>query len=241
MQKITWKLIKEWKGLCLFPVALVFFLPCIAQDVKKDVAKINRTYENATYMSGDVAFKYYETYTSTQSTDETFGKFSKNGSNTYYKYESFELLVNKQLTLTVDHENEIMMLSNPQTITTQVSRPESINFDTLLKYCKSVNYKVEGTKVSYTLNFDFYTTNAIKVYFDRSTYLISKLIIYYNQAPVEGASDKPRIEISYSNLKKNKSAVAVNTIGSYVVQAKGKYVTTARYKGYKLINFLLTN
>jgi hypothetical protein len=225
----------------LVPLLLLFTLmKAYSQDVRKDVNRINRAYKEVKNLSADIVFHYFSDYKTTSYSEESFGKFNKTGSQLYFQYENKEYISTDKLVLNIDNDNKIMLISNLPSLADKPVHPENINLDSLLKHCKSVDYKNEGQLSSYSFHFGFSTIDIIKVYFDKKNYLISKLIFYYSKPAAEGTLEKPRIEIQYSNFQKRKSSEPKYKLDYYVMLKKSKYAATPRFKSYKLINMILT-
>lgn len=227
-------------------VILVFIIicscPAFAQDIKADIISTTKFYEEAQSLSMKMNYRFYADKTSTEVLEEYSGTYKTFGKYFFSDMLGVLSVQDSKLKIYVDKTAKIVMVSNTDTAT---HKSFSIgDLDKLLKIYSSVDYLgIQGNNKVYTYNYLPNKTeyDAIKIYIDKGQDYITKVVFYYNKNnnyyKANEQYPNPRLEVTYSDVIRNKAASATDfNTTKYVTAANGKYSLSAQYKNYQLIN-----
>lgn len=240
-----------------FLIALLLLLVADirAQQVVKpevasaDFARINQAYANSKKLKMDVSYALFSSYTSTTAFENEKGVFMKQNNSIYTELLGITSLSNSNVSLTIDANEKTMVVADPAS--KKATMPGEVDLDTLLKICSSIEcIDYEGNTKFYKLHFDkssFFQYNAIDIYFDKQTNLLSKLVLYFrvetdlDETDNVHVKDRPRLEITYSSIDTAPVFEAGQFSESRYIRMSGKKITcTSSYASYHLINHKLS-
>lgn len=231
----------------------MFFLPLMAQkknsliNKEKVLSLINqaqRKYESTSYFEMKVDFILYNNYTSSSVTEKYSGVFIKNGPQSYSQIEGVENIQNGEKQIKVFHENKIIEYKK--------SEPSSLRSDI---FPLITNYLEHFSEFEIIENNTFWKctlkTGAISmipyskiiIEIDKKTGLFLKqelffLVVneYVDKSGIK-KKDYPRLELKYNDFTtERKTHSSIFNIKQYIIENKGVYSLTERYKKYKLID-----
>lgn len=229
---------------------ILAILPLIISAQSENYAKaavdfrlVNQAYYNTAALSMNVNYTLFPGYTSTTPFDRSNGTYMKSGNATYSNLLGIISLSNSKATVTLDSNEQTIVVSDPMKDNFD---PKMIELDTMLKLCSSIEYKeLDGIRY-YKLRFDkllISEYNAIEVYIDSKTNLLSRLTLFFriemdlDEEGSEYSTDKPRLEIVYTNVNTNpvfnKDQFSET---KYVAMQGGNVSAAPAYSKFKVIN-----
>ena len=180
-----------------------------AQTASKDFVLINEAYSKAKSVSMQVNYTLYKSWFSNDILQKQSGEMKwKTANQMYSRMGESETFRFSDYLMSVNHENKrIILMAVIGTDNSSQSKTSMGKIDTLLKFCKTVEYTKEPEgHAAYTLTFDKkYEFGKVKITFNTKTWFITQLIFFYNlplQMP-EGAETVEyitRLQIDYSNI-----------------------------------------
>lgn len=191
-------------------LALLFVCTLVkAQTASKDFVLINEAYAKAKSVSMQVNYTLFKSWSSNDILQKQTGEMKWKGPNQLYtrigESETFRF---SDYLMSVNHENKrVMLMAVVGNDNNSQSKTSFGKIDTLLKFCKTVDYSKEPDgNAAYTLTFDKkYELGKVKITFNTKTWFITQLIFFYNlplQMP-EGAETVEyitRLQIDYTNI-----------------------------------------
>ena len=178
------------------------------QNIKADVAAINKAYKSMNKVSLSFELNMFENYQTQHVYYTQHALIQKNGNATFQKFDESECINTRDYSVMVDNEDKEVVYA-PKKISFEYDDPSiAINLDTLLQFCKSYQFKKISKDVfSYSLmlpeNYPNY--NQIVFYFDAKTYFVQKIIFYCEEDDISVDNEaeklaKSRIEINYKDI-----------------------------------------
>jgi len=230
------------KGILFFAALLVYGISVYAQQAGADFKKISAFYKVHSNFSQKMEYKTYKNYTDKTPFDVAPGELIKKGDLLYYRVGNNEQIRNLNYTLAVNHDAKTIVLL-PRKVYGS-SDFSSINYDTLLTFCKSVIYRSlpEG-KASYTLEFNSGEYEKVTLHFDTKSYQIitvEYLLASRTIADETGkyASYKSKMVVQYRDFR---SEVALTddyfTYKRFLIkQHANRFVCTEAFRTYSFVN-----
>lgn len=218
-------------------------MPCLAQNVKADIEKINKVYARAKY-SLELEYRVFEYYSAEAPMQVENGLVKKDGELIYYKLGPVESIQQKDYSVITDHDDKIIALLPREYNATQ-SRFLPAQLDSLHRLCNRIEYAaLNSTTSSYAFYFDGSQYELVKLFFHPGNFQISKMELFYKDAvnltEEEGAPEKtPRMEIIYKQFDTNPSFAAQQFTYHYFLEKTGKdYKPKANYHDYTVVTQL---
>ena len=236
------------KGICLNILFSFWVLISSAgnpavEKAKEEFNQVNKTYSAEKY-SVQMVYKYYYEYNSTSPGETQTGIYYKNGNESYSKIMGIETIRNKKMSLVIQNEEKIIVVSNP----VKDNGVMMISLDTLIMICESFDRtELPDNQIKYELKFKSgiaFEYTKMEVFINKNNFCINKLIFYYAEQemvlenPDQSRKIHPKLEVTYKNFTNN---YIVNpgmfSDSPYVVlSAQNKYKATEKYSGYQVYN-----
>jgi hypothetical protein len=222
----------------LFPFTVTTKLS--AQNAKEDFSRIEKVYENAGALNIYANYLLYTGYSSGTLVEQQKSHFHMSGLTTYTRMGDIETVLSPNSTVIVDHSEKTIMLS-PPSAKGKIKKKYGFNIDSVLQKYKSVDYaKMSSNEAAYTLTFQTGQFESIKMYFNTSSYFLTKVILYYRDAidekPFNGS--RPRMEIQYDLTREESAEAEKYSEKKFFIIVKGKYTLRPEYKKYRFFNSL---
>lgn len=216
-----------------------------SQNPKEDFHKINQAYISSKDMSMTISYTVFESHNSLVPIETSTGEYKQHGNFFYSKIQNVESLSNSTHYIVVDNEDKLIVVANPQKTT--LNSVTMVDIEQSISMCSSVEYiNLKGSSVGYKLNYNKNIASeydVIEIYFSKQSFQVEKIIVFYRNKinfqtdNVNAIKDKPRLEITFSNItKKAITDVAFFSELRFVEQKKGKYYPVNTYREYELIN-----
>jgi hypothetical protein len=217
----------------------------IAQNVKQDLMKINEVYSTITNLSMEINYSVFSSAQSNVALETHTGIFKQHDGMFYSRLKEVESLHNKNCSVVIDNEDKMIVVANPTK--SDVSKITLIDMDKSLKTCSSVETIVsKGNQAGYKFVYKQNVVSeydAIELYFNKKTFLIEKMVMYYRQKQnlkenePDAIKEKPRLEIVFFNTNlKTVTDVSFFSEARFVEKRKGKYFPVNAYNQYQLID-----
>lgn len=179
------------------------------KQAEQDLLKVRTAYDNTANLSMDVLYKLYSNHTSKSILEEHKGFYCKQGKlNLYMELYGTLTIQNKDYLFVKDDSSKVFLLAKNNAPAS--ATPSSVDFEKLLSVCQSVVEipavdNVKGYKLLFG-NSDLLQMSSIEIYFDQTTFLTKKVVLFYNSNlevnPENGQRKyiKPRLEVNYLNI-----------------------------------------
>ena len=197
-----------------------------------------------------VSYKLFPDYFATTPMTIELGDYKKQKKAVYYKLGSFETIQCDKYNLVVDHNqksiNVLEVINNDVDFNNNLQDDLIKNMENTLKYCSKIEFKeISKTSAEYIFNIaEASEYSMIKLVFNRKSYFIESLELFYaNEQDIdynkEGTKVKPRMLISYSDIKTN-PVFDENTFSylRFLKKKDGRLVCKEEYIGYTLFTQL---
>lgn len=209
-----------------------------AQDIKIDLQKIKDKYEAKEFTAGIV----YTFYSGKEKIEETKATYIFSKGNYYFKIGDIEVVKNEKCQLITNHLFQTISVL-PSEKDNNYRELAKIPVDTALKDVTSYKYaSISETEGSYTVALKKGKYSRVEIYYNKSSYELSKVKLHISEAYVaidpdmsggifivEYKSFTPSISSADRKLLSEKSFVSI----------KSKSVALApAYKKYELNNYL---
>lgn len=177
----------------------------LGQSYESEFTKIFRTYsEPGQILSWDVAYKYFPDPKTTRAIDSMKSDFKLYGTKYYYySFGEQEFLKNEKYCIVVNHATQVIMIdkssrSNPPVFDLQrldsLVRLSKVNVTSLPNKKMNHGYRIATSEKS--------EIHQIDLWYDPTTFLIAKILLYYNDFRYGEEIHQPIVEITYSNYSK---------------------------------------
>jgi outer membrane lipoprotein-sorting protein len=203
--------------LTLLLIAIASGLYAQAPHQVAELKKIsNRFYATQSY-SCDLEYLYYESYTARIPSERMSGRYIAKGDKQYQKIGQVETILNPYYVLSVDHEEKTIDVLERQAASDKSVKLGVFKPDSLISFYRKISYvDYSATIGMYELISEQDSYDKIQFYFDKKTYDLSKMVLYFYSEEEEVYEEKeegpmwvirpleaPRIEILYSNIRVN--------------------------------------
>lgn len=206
---------------------------------RSDFENINQAYAKLTTLQTQVDYVYYSSH-STKTVGQTLqAVLSIKGADYHYQLGEVETLYTSNLTIIADHEEKKIMLDGGHIRARDVLF--GANLDTLLTVCHRIKASYPGGRVKkYELYAHLAETERIDIYFDTTTFLMQKVVLFYKEPlKVEygGTGDKPRLELVYRR-QDTQPTFAKNLFdpGRFVKKSGHRFLASGTFRTYQIID-----
>jgi outer membrane lipoprotein-sorting protein len=226
-----------------FFLLLVTATTAQAQRAAAEIEKIRNAYLNAKQLSAQVEVVCYKSKDDVKGTLLGRGSFHKSGMLYHSRFNKEELLVSKQYTLVIDHEEKQVQCFNAL-IVSGYGRNQVTAVDSLLDSGDSI----ADVGIKNGLHqFIVYSKGMIEqtvIVVDARTNFVTRLISYYrnyqhNKQPTmneeEQIAGMYKVVVSYTNSSTQPVDPAVFSTSKYITVKNNKPLLTTDFSGYQLI------
>lgn len=236
-------------SLFLFP--LLFIQTAFAQVAKDDIAAINKAYIKNKMLAMKTRYEVFKNRDTDVAFQEETGEIKKYGNLMYSRIGDIETIQNTSYYLIADHEDKNISLLGQKIQQNQFPEPGpdfTGKLEKLLSLCSKVEFKKENkTQNSYLLSMPYSEYNEMKIFYNKETFVIEKLILYFREAEnLEGEKDGikeiPRVEITYTDINLSPDFKESDfTYDKFLEKVNGKFYCKNPYKKYTLTDHLLVD
>ncbi len=225
------------------PVFLIVANTLFSQNAKEDFEKMNKAFD-VKALSMKIRYDLYKNKDTKILFQKEVAELKQSGNLKWMKIGKMETLETDKYSLLIDHgAKEISLLGKSLNQQNEKnSNPFKMNLDSLLKICEKVEFKNENeNQNSYELVFPNSEYNKVKVVYNKKTFFIEKLIMYYDEKRKLDENKKeekeaPRMEILCSEINTNPSFSDTDfTSDKYIEKTvNGKWIAKALYSSYEV-------
>ena len=215
----------------------------VFEAYKQDWEKLSKTYENISQMSLDISYILYEDYASKNVMEEMDARVLRNGKDQYTRLGNIETITQDDLTLTVDHDDKLMLLAKAVQNSPHIAL--GLNTELIARYTDKIEsgFTNNGHKY-YRIWSNHSDAEKMEIFFDPDNFLLISVAIFYREILEEEDQTMitPTLLLTYgkptslSNTEKAKI-----DIGSYLNKTANGYKPKTRYNNYTLENLYLPN
>ena len=227
----------------IFSMAILLLIAANGQSqiAKEDFAAINKAYVTNSHLSMKVKYELYKNKTVNEVFQVETGEIKRNGNNKNTRIGNMETIENEKYRLIVDHEDKNISLLGIITLPGVAVQKEDlylVNLEKMLAVCSKVEFKEENNdQNSYRLQLPMEEYDEIKITYNKKTFFIEKMILYYQEAQnLEergGLKEPPRMEISYYDFNMDPRFTEADfTYHRFLEKRNGKLMGTTAYKTY---------
>ena len=166
------------------------------------------------------------------------GQIRKSGDSYYSKFLTDELIVNKNCTVVLDHNDKTITWYDHEKNKKQKNKsPELPNLDSI-SGGDSIVYKgiVNGQR-----HFLFYSRSLFssirltEVLINDQSHFVERIVYFYRDNSNDEAYDMYKVVIDYVNISTARPSASCFSEGKYISYSKGKPVLNAAFSKYELI------
>ena len=219
-------------------IYLVTVLSAKAQDYKQDFEKMNRVYGAENNISVNMSYKLLLNQEDKVYADSLVGKMLMYHNEYITSIGSINQVKNNKLMVSIDNERKIIIVSQTPSLSAPPT-PISI-LDSLIRQKQlGIKYIVlNGSRGKYEIEESGSNIYKYDLYFDRETYLISEVDIYFRHMPGDNmkSNSHPKLCVRYSNYNFNAPNTTAFSGANYIKLQGNKFIPTVLYRSYQVIN-----
>lgn len=210
------------------------------QDYKTDFAKINSAYNAENNIAIDLSYKYYSNPLDKVPADSLKGRMVLYHKEYTCNIGDINMVRNGKYLVAVDKSHKTIFLGDAKHSTVPI-----VTFDVLDSLVRqkevTVGYSdLNGEEGIYQVNEKKGNAYRYDIYFDKQSYLINEIDIYYHYLPGEQqkSTSHPLLRVYYLNCKKSNPDISVFSEANYVNIQNKTIVPVVAYRSYKIVNNL---
>lgn len=233
----------------VFAICALFMSNAIAENVKKEkdltpkkwLEKIRDKYQHMESVDMLMQYQLYKGHNSNTMHSSYDVIYKRNGNHFYQKIANYEVIVNEDYSITIHHENGLIIVSNPAKI-----ELFDVNIENSLKQCQNIDisYSRKSVQVSMFMHQKSNLPFArIDVFANKNSEL-EKIVLYYSHQTNFSDSyfnpeyDKARLEIHYLSAKPQwKDQNNILNTETYFSVENMKIITTDLFKNYQVLDY----
>lgn len=207
------------------------------------LSAINLAYQNYHRLTMDVNYKVFESWTAANPLQEEKGALKRWDNMTWLKIGPMEFLRNPGYSVVVDHDDKTIAIMGIYGELPVVDYNSMLqDMENALQFCQEIKHKdLSNNQGQYDLVFPdaSSTYKKVAIIYDKSTYLLQKIMLYYAQAQdIMDDHEKdapPRLEITYSNINTDPTITPETfTYTTFLKKVGNSLVCTEKYVRYEL-------
>lgn len=204
--------------------------------------KINNAYAQHDNLQMSVSYKLYPNWNSSASVDVLEGSVKRKGHNLLVQYTGYEMLETDAVSVQVDHDDKIIVLSKRQAAQQANLDWVSEGISTTLKLAsKTEELQGTGETSGFKFTFDWGDQARVDVRYNNSTFFIESVAMYYRRTHYLANPEtmpQPRLEIDFGKPDIT-TAINNNTFAvTMYFQAGNSWQLNKTYSDYELVNLL---
>lgn len=206
---------------------------CTAQELLEDLRLSRLAYQNLEHYHGRMLTKVYGTDAPEKVSHTTELIVRKKGQQFHYATGPIEMLMNTRFLINLNKEQNLLVCNRVNT-EEFLNNPIAIDLENLIQDFSEIKYKGEtGKSKCYILRSDQHLIELVELYFNRTNYLLDKVVYHYSKAY------KPefvRMEMTCEHIDFNPDFQDELFSERQFVRVEGKKVSRRKkYEDYTLI------
>jgi hypothetical protein len=214
---------------------------CDAQNIKQDMMAMYHSYMNLKYFSTTIKVDVYKKMGDTSPYLSKKGQVKKSGNFYFTSLDDIKLMVNAKYLIYVSGKDKLIYYQEHGKNTKQeFAPPFDINeitamIDSAVKRSDSIQYMGTVNNMKhYSIRSSRALINAMDLYIDARTSLISKVVYYYNATVMETNN---KVTVSFDNVVYDKPFAESEFSESQFLKGSGNsFVAADKYTGYEVYN-----
>ncbi|MEQ1746750.1 MAG: hypothetical protein ABMA02_15060 [Saprospiraceae bacterium] len=208
---------------------------------RSDFEGINQAYARLTTLQTEVDYVYYPSHQGKKAGETLRATLSLDDGSYHYRLQEVETLCTPAFTILVDHEEKQIMLDSTRRSLRQVLF--GADLDAVLSVCAKIrfSYPEPGIK-KYELYATLGETERIDIYFDTTTFLMRRVVLFYNRplsAEEGGTGEKPRLELVYRRQDAHPTFDKDLFSPARLIKKSGnRYAPVPALRGYKISDYV---
>lgn len=225
----------------IIPFFVVFVFTSNAQDLRKDLLTMNKSYEKVNTILMEVSYRVYLDGIETPDQTET-GVLKKAKQKVYSEEFNGETLINDNYYISVDHETQTVVVDKAEKEKKVSPVLPEIDSDSLATYFDKVKYNgiKKGAK-SYYLTYKTGNILSTEIWMDAKVGYLKKVkTVYREKMEVEDGKFSQVVSVvEYTKIQPNVHFTSTTfSEKKYVTITDKNVVLAPKYKEYQLINYL---
>lgn len=225
-------------------------MPCLngfAQSMSETaeiIKKINAVYQGMNTFQYEVAYKLYKDHSSEQIIEYDSATITRSEKATHFKMRNIETFSDGKYDVMVNHEDRVIIVSK---YSAMMANPLShLSLDSILSICNYIQSANYGDVNCIYMGFAGSEANGISVCYNKNTFNLFALVIYYrderrlDESDINSVLIKPRLEMRYLRSTTNPDTDIRKMKSSWYFRCNNNKLTpTDRFKSYQLINQII--
>ncbi len=221
-----------------------------AQDGIGELKKINSTMSGLKNLSVDISYNVYKNYYATKAVEETRATVKRAGENMLNTFGNQTVLKNSKYMVYVDSDEKRIVIDNAHISKVKNQPAGFANFyqqlDSILKNANEVRVnQLNELNKKLLISFDkikgYMDCSRIEIIYNPKSYLMSKMIFYYNQEislqdDGKGSKERPRLEICFDKLDTREISNDVFSETTFFQKSSKALKPSLNYKNYELVD-----
>lgn len=208
---------------------------------KQWLENIRLRYEEMSSVDMLMQYNLYKGFESSEIHSSYQAVYRRDGNNFYQKIDNYEIIMNEQYSISINHENGLMIISKPSSLNLFDS-----NLESSLSQCQNVTVSRKGKLVTLSL----ILKQKSSIPFSRvdvtsnSNYEIQKLTLFYahetnfSDSYFNPVMDRAKLEINYLSTKSTwKDETGIFKSEKYFTDQKTELKPASLYASYQLVDY----
>ncbi|MBO9702126.1 MAG: hypothetical protein J7604_18095 [Sporocytophaga sp.] len=221
-----------------------------AQEGIDELKKINSTMSGLRNLSVDISYNVYKNYYATKAVEETKATVKRAGENMLNTFGNQTILKNAKYLVYVDADEKRIIVDNAHKSKVKNQPAGFTNFyqqlDSILKNANEVRAnKLNESNKKLFISFDkvkgYMDCSRIEIIYNPKSYVMSKMIFYYNQEMSlqddgKGSKERPRLEICFDKMDTGEISNETFSESIFFQKSSKSLKPSLNYKNYELVD-----
>jgi hypothetical protein len=243
-------MLKQLKHYGLMGLTICFAKVLVAQDIVADISRINNAYLTNKRFSMDIETSSFDMTDTIHAFEILNGFARKDGELMHQKLGTIETIRSVDMTLTLNHEKRMMILTKNDQNTIQFSASMAESIQSVVNKSNRVKFSQVSSQLGkYTLLFSAGGNQKLEFTFNTQTFLLDEIVFYqtvsdatfYDQ-PAKPEKKNIKYVVRFLNIDVN-PVFRPNefTSWSYIYREGNQFKALSKYSDYSINNQLTAN
>ncbi|TCJ18413.1 hypothetical protein EPD60_04045 [Flaviaesturariibacter flavus] len=243
MRKYIWLVAGTFLTMLLFAAGPMWAQGDRSPEADRLLQGMMTQFKQEQSLSFDIRYRYSMATSPGIFLDSLNGTFKSSGGRMWYRLDSTETLLAKELTVIVFHEDRLIYLSRPAAGATQMN-PAALLDSMLLKY-KGMKASVSGKPGAQVLHLDMppgTTYKKIDYYFGKAGYFPARVMCLVPSKALLDPAVQPKelsdewcwVEVTFQNVRTEKIDDSVFATDRYILRKEKEFVPAPAFATYRV-------